>query len=96
METRFIPLEDNVLIEPINPETSTKSWILLPENKESPSKWKVVAIGPGKLLENGQRSLMDVKVWDLVYFKKYSTEYIEISWNTYLIVTKTSLLGKEE
>jgi chaperonin GroES len=50
--TKLIPLEDHIVVKPINEETTTKSGIILPESKEKPSKGKVVAVGNGKILEN--------------------------------------------
>ena len=49
--TKLIPLEDHIVVKPMNEETTTKSGIILPESKEKPSKGKVVAVGNGKILE---------------------------------------------
>jgi len=93
--TKLIPLEDYVLIEAIEEENTTKSGIILPDSKEKPSKWKVVAIGSGKILEDGQRAPIDVKVGDVVYFTKYSPDELDVNWNKYLIIRHSSLLAKE-
>lgn len=92
---KLVPLEDHILVEAFEEETTTKSGIILPDSKEKPSKWKVVAVGNGKILENGQRAPMDVKVGDVVYFTKYSPDELEIDSKTYLVVRHSSLLAVE-
>ena len=88
------PLEDRILIKPIEPETKTASGIYLPESaKEKPMQGKVVAVGPGKLLDNGERATPTVKKGDTVVFGKYSGTEIEIKDVTHLIVRESELLG---
>ena len=88
------PLEDRVLIKPLDPETKTASGIYLPESaKEKPMQGKVVAVGPGKLLDNGERAMPTVKKGDTVVFGKYSGTEIEIKDVTHLIVRESELLG---
>ena len=88
------PLEDRILIKPIEPETKTASGIFLPESaKEKPMQGKVVATGPGKLMENGERQKMLVKKGDTVLFCKYSGTEIEIKNTPHLIVRESELLG---
>jgi len=74
--TKYQPLNDHVLIKPLNGDEVSKSGIILPDtvDKEKPEKGEVVAVGSGKLLENGQRAPMSVKVGDKVIFKKYSPD----------------------
>ena len=87
------PLEDRILIKPIEPETKTASGIFLPESaKEKPMQGKVVATGPGKLMENGERQKMLVKKGDTVLFGKYSGTEIEIKNTPHLIVRESELL----
>jgi chaperonin GroES len=74
----LIPLEDHILIEPINEETTTKSGLILPDSKEKPSKGRVVAVGQGKILDNGSRAPIDVTVGNIVYFTKYSPDELEL------------------
>ena len=63
------PLEDRVLIKPLEPDKKTASGIYLPESaKEKPMQGKVVAVGPGKLLDNGERVVPSVKKGDTVVF----------------------------
>ncbi|MFA5187810.1 MAG: co-chaperone GroES [Patescibacteria group bacterium] len=72
----YKPLNDHVLIKPINGNEVSKAGIILPDtvDKEKPEKGEVVAVGSGKLLENGSRAPMSVKVGDKVIFKKYSPD----------------------
>lgn len=99
--TQLIPLEDHVLIEPLAQEETTKSGIVLSDaNKEKPSRWTVIAVGPGRILDNGNRSPMDVKEGDIVHFTKYAPDELEI-WQigdkkTYLIVKHSSILAIEK
>ncbi len=88
------PLEDRVLIKPIDPETKTDSGIYLPESaKEKPMQGKVVAVGPGKLLDTGERVKPSVKKGDTVVFGKYSGTEIEIKNIKHMIMRESELLG---
>ena len=91
------PLEDRILIKPLDRETKTASGIYLPESAtEKPMQGKVIAIGPGKLLENGERAKPSVKKGDVVVFGKYSGTEIEIKGTSHLIVRENDLLGMIE
>lgn len=98
--TKLTPIEDHVLIKPINEETTTKSGIILPDSKEKPKKWEVVSVWVGRIMDDGSRSTMDVKEWDLVYFTQYAPDEIEVEENgekiKYLVIKQNSLLAKEE
>lgn len=88
------PLEDRVLIKPVEKETKTESGLYLPESaKEKPMQGKVVAVGPGKLLDNGERVKPAVKKGDLVVYGKYAGTEIEIKNAQHLIVRESELLG---
>jgi len=88
------PLEDRVLVKPLEPETKTASGIFLPEtSKERPMQGKVVATGPGKLLDNCQRTKPSVKKGDTVVFGKYSGTEVEIKNISHLIIRESELLG---
>ena len=97
--TRLIPLEDHIIVKPLVQESTTKSGIILPENKEKPSKGEVVAVGAGKILENGSRASVDVKVGDIVYFAKYSIDELEIDEDgekrKYLVMKQNYIMAKE-
>jgi len=88
------PLEDRILIKPIEQETKTPSGIYLPETaKERPMQGKVVATGPGKLLENGERVKPSVKKGDTVVFGKYAGTEVEIKGAQHMIMRESELLG---
>ncbi len=88
------PLEDRVLVKPTEGSSKTDSGIYLPESaKEKPMQGKVVAVGPGKLLDNGERIKPAVKKGDTVVYGKYSGTEIEIKKITHLIMRESELLG---
>lgn len=88
------PLEDRVLVRPTEAETKTASGIFLPESaKEKPMQGKIVALGPGKLLDNGERVKPTVSKGDVVVFGKYAGTEIEIKKVTHMILRESELLG---
>ena len=88
------PLEDRILIKPLEAESKTEAGIYLPETaKEKPMQGKVVATGPGRLLDNGERVKPSVKKGDTVVYGKYAGTEIEIKNNTHLIMRESELLG---
>ena len=88
------PLEDRVLVKPVEAESMTESGIYLPEAaKEKPVKGKVVATGPGKRLDNGKRADLSVKKGDTVVYGKYAGTEVEIKGDKHLILRETELLG---
>jgi len=92
---KLIPLEDHIIVEAIEEENKTKSWIILPDSKEKPSKWKVVAVGNWKILDNWSRAPIDVNIWDIVYFTKYSPDELEVDWSKYLVIKQSAILAKQ-
>ncbi len=91
----FKPLSNHLFLEALEEEKVTKSGILLPDSaeKEKPIKGKVLAIGPGKLNEKGERIPMSVKVGDMVIFKKYGPDEIEIDGKKYLVGDEEDILA---
>ncbi len=88
------PLEDRVLIKPNDPETKTESGIYLPETaKEKPMQGTIVAVGPGKMLDSGERVTPTVKKGDVVVFGKYAGTEIEIKNVKHMIMRESDLLG---
>ena len=88
------PLEDRIVIKPVDPETKTASGIYLPESaKEKPMQGKVIAVGPGKLMDNGERITPSVKKGDTVVYGKYAGTEIEIQNVKHMIVRESELLG---
>ena len=95
---KFKPLSNHVFLEPLEEEKTTKSGIVIPDTaeKERPIKGKVLAVGPGKLNEKGERVPMSVKVGDTVLFKKYGPDEIEIDDPAGGEARKKYLVGDEE
>ena len=88
------PLGERVVIEVAESDVTTASGIVLPDTaKEKPQKGKVVAVGTGKLLENGQRAGLELKEGDSVVFSKYSGSEIKVDDKDYLIVRESDILA---
>ena len=89
------PLSNHLFIEAVELEKTTASGIVLPETaeKEKPIKGKVIATGPGKINEKGERLPMSVKVGDLVLFKKYGPDEIKIQRKKYLVGDEDDILA---
>jgi chaperonin GroES len=88
------PLEDRVLIKPVEAATVTDAGIFLPESsKEKPVQGKIVATGPGKLLDNGHRAKMSVKKGDTIVYGKYAGTEVEIKGAEHLILRESDILG---
>ncbi len=89
------PLGDHVVVKPLSKEETSKSGIILPEtvDKEKPEQGLVMAIGPGKLLDNGARAAMSVKVNDKVVFKKYSPDEVKVEKEEFLVISESDILA---
>ena len=88
------PLEDRVLVKPIEKESVTESGLYLPEaSKERPIQGEVVAMGPGRLLDNGKRAELSIKKGDRVVYGKYAGTEVEVKGVKHLILRETELLG---
>ncbi len=95
MALKIRPLEDRVVVEPVEAEERTAGGIVLPDTaKEKPQRGKVRAVGAGKLLENGKRAAVSVVVGDEVLFGKYSGSEVEVSGETLKIMRESDLLAK--
>jgi len=91
------PLDDRVVVKQSDAEEKTTGGIILPDTaKEKPQIGKVVAAGPGKLLDDGKRSKMSVKIKDEVIYAKYIGSDIEIDGEKYVILRETDVLGVVE
>ncbi len=90
----YRPLDDRVLVRPHEAEEKTASGLYLPEGaKEKPMTGTVVAVGPGKLSDEGERTAVSVKPGDKVVYGKYAGTEIEIDGDKHLIVKETELLA---
>lgn len=88
------PLGERVVIEVSEGDAKTVSGIVLPDTaKEKPQKGTVVAVGSGKLLDNGEHAAMEVKAGDHVVFSKYSGSEIKVDDKEYLIVRESDILA---
>ena len=94
-EINLQPLGDRIIVRPISQEEITKSGIVLPDTaeKEKPERGEVIAVGSGKLLDNGQRAPMSIKIGQRVVFKKYSPDEIKIDNEKYLIISEEDILA---
>jgi len=98
MGLNFRPLADRVIVEPIEQEEMTAGGIYVPETaKEKPQEGTVLAVGPGRLLDNGQRAPMEVREGDRVLFAKYAgTEFKVDGDKRYLILGEKDILAVVE
>ena len=92
--TKLRPLGDRVVIQPTPREEMTKSGIVLPDTaKEKPQEGSVLAVGPGRILDDGKRESIDVKVGDKVLYAKYAGTEFKIDENELLIVSQKDILA---
>ena len=88
------PMEDRVLLKPMEAETKTSGGIIIPDNaKEKPQKGEVIAVGPGKITEKGQKIEMTLKKGDKVLYGKYSGTEITVEGEEYLITRESDVLA---
>ena len=96
MALKFEPLADRLVVKPIEREEKTKTGIYLPDTaKEKPQEGKVLAVGPGRLSEDGKRIAMDVKVGDIVIYTKYGGTEIKIENEELIILRESDILAKK-
>jgi len=89
------PLDDRVVVKRVEAEEKTSGGIVLPDTaKEKPQKGEVLAVGPGKLLDNGKRAKMEVKPGDTVLFGKYSGNEVELEGDEIVIIRADDILAK--
>jgi chaperonin GroES len=89
------PLDDRVVVEPKEAEEVTAGGIVLPDSaKEKPQRGTVIAVGPGKLLDSGERGTLSVSVGDEVIYGKYSGSEVEVDGRDVKILRETDILAK--
>jgi chaperonin GroES len=87
-------LADRIVVKAVNQESRTKGGIVLPETaKEKPQEGEVAAVGTGKILENGQKLPLEVKVGDRVIYSKYAGTEVKIEGEEYLILSERDVLA---
>lgn len=95
MAIKLQPLGDRVLVKPLTQEEVSKGGIILPDTaKEKPQRGKVIAVGPGRLDEEGKRIAMEVKKGDKVIYAKYAGTEIKEGDEEYLILRESDILAK--
>ena len=91
---KFRPLDDRVLVEPSDAEEVTAGGIVLPDSaREKPQRGRIIAVGPGKLLDDGKRGKLDVKIGDDVFYGKYSGTEVDMSGEKYVILRESDILA---
>jgi len=96
MAVKIQPLADRLVVKPIEREEMTKSGIVIPDTaKEKPQEGKVLAVGPGRLSEDGKRIAMDVKVGDRVLYARYGGTEIKVDNEELVILRESDILAKK-
>ncbi len=95
MAVKLQPLGDRVVVKPMPKEEVTKGGIVLPDTaKEKPQEGKVIAVGPGRLTDDGKRIAMDVKKGDIVVYAKYGGTEIKEDDEELIILRESDILAK--
>jgi chaperonin GroES len=97
MAVKLQPMGDRLVVKPLQSEEKTKSGIYLPDTaKEKPQEGKVIAIGPGRMTDDGKtRVTMDVEVGDIVLYTKYGGSEIKIDGEEFIIMRESDILAKK-
>ena len=96
MAVKLEPLADRLVVKPIERDEVTKGGIFLPDTvKEKPQEGKVLAVGPGRVSEDGKRIAMDVKVGDIVMYARYGGTEIKIDDEELMILRESDILAKK-
>jgi len=91
------PLNDRILVKRLESEDKTAGGLFIPDSaKEKPAEGEIVAVGPGKMTDKGERVAMDVKTGDRVLFSKYGGTDVKIEGEDYLIMREDDILGVVE
>jgi chaperonin GroES len=94
-DTKLRPLDDRIVVEPMEAEERTAGGIVLPDTaKEKPQRGTVLAVGPGKLLDNGKRGEISVAVGDEVIYGKYAGSDVELDGREVKILRESDVLAK--
>jgi len=89
------PLGDRVIVKPAAKEEMTKAGIILPDtvDKERPEQGEVIAVGPGRVLDNGQMSTMSLKIGDKIVFKKYGPDEVKMGDEELLVISESDVMA---
>lgn len=89
------PLDDRIVVQPVDAEETTAGGIVLPDSaREKPQRGTVLAVGPGKLLDNGNRGTLSVAVGDVVIYGKYGGSEVEVDGQEVKILRESDILAK--
>ncbi|MFC1917960.1 co-chaperone GroES [Chloroflexota bacterium] len=96
MAMKLQPLADRVVVRPMEKEEKTKSGIYIPDTaKEKPQEGKVIAVGPGRVAEDGKRIVMDLKVGDVVIYARYGGTEVKVDDEELMILRESDILAKK-
>jgi len=96
MVVKLHPMGDRLVVKPTQSEEKTKSGIYIPDTaKEKPQEGKVIAVGPGKMSDEGKRIPMDVEVGDIIIYAKYGGSEIKLDEEELIIVRESDILAKK-
>lgn len=92
---RLKPISDHLVVKPVSAEEKSASGIIIPDtvSKERPERGEVISVGPGRELENGQRSKMDIQLGQIVLFKKYAPDEVKIGGEEFLIIRMEDVMA---
>ena len=97
MTSKLQPMADRVVVKPIEKEEKTKGGIFLPDTaKEKPQEGKVLAVGPGRLSDDGKRVQMDIKVGDIVVYARYGGTEIKVEEEELIILRESDILARKD
>ena len=93
--SKLRPLGDRVIVKPAAKEEMTKAGIILPDtvDKERPEQGEVIAVGPGRVLDNGQTSVMSLKIGDKIVFKKYGPDEVKMGDEEFLVISESDVMA---
>lgn len=96
--SKIVPVSDNIVVEALKEDITSASGIIIPDtaSKEKPIKGKVLAAGPGKIMDDGKRKEMEVKVGDIVLFSKYGPTEVKVDGKEVLILSAADIYAKIE
>ena len=95
MSVSITPLEDRIVVKPLDAEQTTASGLVIPDTaKEKPQEGEVLAVGPGRVDDNGKRVPVDVTVGDKVIYSKYGGTEVKYAGEEYLILSARDVLAK--
>ncbi len=95
---KLTPISDHIVVKPVSAEEKSASGIIIPDtvSKERPERGEVISVGPGRQLENGSMSQMDIKPGQVVLFKKYAPDEVKISGEEFLVIRMEDIMAVVE